>query len=277
MRPMRLATALLAIVALAGCMDTSTKITVKPDGSGTIEKTIVLSSHLAEFAQSMGMKMDRASLEQGMLNEEGLRTEAAQMGTGVAFVSAQKITTAKGNGYRALYSFTDITKLKINRNPVGDVAMPTGGTGGGAASGGAGGSGGQQSVPEYLTFSFAKGTPAVLTIVEPKVQRSTTGASSGQAAADPAQLAALKPLYSDLRIALSIEVQGKITETNAAFVSGSTVTLMDMDFGVILADDATVKKLSALPTQSLAEVEALVKSLPGVKLDTQESVKIAFK
>jgi hypothetical protein len=198
--------------ALTGCMDTNTKITVKPDGRGTIEKTIVLSSHLAEFVQSMGMKMDRASIEQGMLNEEGLRTEAAQA-----------------------------------------------------------------SVPEYLTFAFTKGTPAVLTITEPKVQRPTTGASSGKTATDPAQLASLKPLYSDLRIALSIKVQRKIIETNAAYASASTVTLMDMDFGVILADDATVKKPSANPTQPLAEVEALVKSLPEVKLDTQETVKIAFK
>jgi hypothetical protein len=252
-------------------MDTSTKITVKTDGSGTIEKTIVLSSHLAEFAQSMGMKMDRGSLEQGMLNEEGLKAEAAQMGTGVAFVSAQKITTAKGNGYRALYSFTDVTKLKINRNPVGDVTIPSG------DSGGAGGSSGDQAnAPEYLTFAFAKGTPAVLTITEPKVQRQTTGTASTQAV-DASQLASLKPLYSDLRIALSIEVQGKISETNAAYVSGSTVTLMDMDFGVILADDAMVKKLSSMQTQSIAEVEALVKSMPGVKLDTQESVRIAFK
>jgi hypothetical protein len=88
---------------------------------------------------------------------------------------------------------------------------------------------------------------------------------------------ALKPLYADLRIAVSVEVVGKITDTNAAYVDGSVVTLMDMDFGKILSDETAFKKLASSQTQSVREVQELVKAMPGVRLDTQESIKISFR
>jgi hypothetical protein len=260
------AIALCALLALSGCIDTTTNVTVKADGSGTIEKTIVLSKHLAELMKSMGNTGDAATIEQGLLNEKGLKASAARMGSGVTFVSDEKITTAKGNGYKALYSFTDISKVKIDRNPAADLTAPSG-------------SGGRSSSTstELVTFTFVKGSPSVLTIVEPKVDKTAKPASpQGNAAQNDQMMAKVKPLYQDLHIALAVNVQGKIAETNAAFVDGSTVTLIEMDFGKILADDATFKKLSASQGQSIGEMTDLVKNSPGVKLDTRDVVTVKF-
>jgi hypothetical protein len=104
-------------------------------------------------------------------------------------------------------------------------------------------------------------------------------ASPAASAADSKQMMdTIKPLYSDLHVALTVEVQGGITQTNAAYVNGSTVTLLDMDFAKILADDAAFKKLSAAgQSQSMADVKKLVKSMPGVTIDTQDSVSVKFK
>jgi hypothetical protein len=259
----------LCALALAGCIDTSTKISVSPDGSGTIEKTLVLSRHLAEIMASMGNKGDPAAIEQGILNEKGLKAEASQMGPGVAFVSAQKITTSKGNGYHVLYSFKDISKLKLNQSPSADLTVPTGGTSGAAGA-----------AAENLTFTFTRGSPATLTIIAPKPAASTAkppaGPAPGSADADK-MMATLRPLYSDMRIVVTVEVAGTITATNATYASGSTVTLVDMDFGTILADDASFKKLSATRAGSITELRSMVKSLPGVRLDTQDTVRISFK
>ena len=258
----------LCALALAGCIDTSTKISVNADGSGTIEKTIVLSKHLAEIMASMGNKSDPATIEQGILNENGLKAEVSQMGPGVAFVSAQKITTSKGNGYRALYSFKDIAKLKLNQSPAADLTAPTGG-----AAGGAGG-----AAAEYLTFTFVKGSPATLTIIAPKPAASTTKPAAAPTGADADKMmATMRPLYSDMRIVVTVEVAGTITSTNAAYADGSTVTLVDMDFAKILADDANFKKLSSTRTQSMTELRTMMKSFPGVKIDSQDSVRISFK
>ena len=64
LRALAIAMAAAALVLLlAGCVDTATKVVVKTDGSGTIEKTIILSKHLPELMQSMGSKGDAASIE----------------------------------------------------------------------------------------------------------------------------------------------------------------------------------------------------------------------
>jgi hypothetical protein len=44
--------------------------------------------------------------------------------------------------------------------------------------------------------------------------------------------------HKDMKINMSIEVQGSITDSNAQFKSGSVVTLLDLDFNKILADGA---------------------------------------
>lgn len=267
-----LAVALCAAVALAGCIDSATKIIVKTDGSGTIEKTIVVSTSLVEFLEGMGMGGDAASIETAMLSEKSLKAEASQMGAGVAFVSSQKITTTKGNGYKAVYSFKDITTVRLDQNPAADVTLPS--------AGGAAGSG-QAGNPELYTFRFTKGSPATLTIVAPKVQPSASAAQGTQTQTDAKEaeqmLAVMRPLYADLRMAVTVEVMGRIAETNATYVDGSTVTLMDLDFGKILADDAVFKKLASTQAQSVKDVQDLVKAFPGVKLDTQESVTVKFR
>lgn len=90
-------------------------------------------------------------------------------------------------------------------------------------------------------------------------------------------LESMRPLYADLRIALSVEVQGTITQTNAAFVDGSTVTLMELDFGKILADEAVWKKLASTQADSIKQVQDVLKAMPGVRLETQPTVSVSFR
>jgi hypothetical protein len=265
------AAALCALLVLTGCIDTTTKITVKPDGSGTIEKTLILSRHLAELMISMGTKGDAASIEQGMLNADTLKAGAVRMGTGVSFVSAKKITADKGNGWDAVYSFTDISKVRINQNPAADLTLP--GTTAAASAAAA------ASDSDNFRFTFVTGSPATLTVAFPKpAQNAKPAAGPPAGSADNQKLMdQMKQLYSDMRIVLTIEVGGTITQTNAAYVSGSTVTLLDMDFAKIVGDDATFKKLTASQNQSMDQVRAAVKAVPGVKIETQDPVSIKFR
>jgi hypothetical protein len=268
-RRLPLAAALAALVLLLGCIDTTTTITVKADGSGTIEKTIIISRHLAELMISMGSKGDPAAIEQGMLNENTLKAGAARMGSGVSFVSAQKFKADKGNGCKALYSFKDIGKVKVSQNPTMDLTIP--GTTASATAAAAD--------KESFTFTFSKGSPATLTVAFPKTDQAagSTGGPPAGAADNEKLMQSMRQLYSDMRIVLAIEVGGTITQTNAAWVSGSTVTLLDMDFAKILADDAAFKKLTGLRDKSMAEVQAMARAMPGAKIETQDPVSIRFR
>ena len=265
-KPLRFLLAAAAAIALAGCIDTQTTITVKADGSGTIEKTIILSKHLPELMQSMGNKDDPAKIAAGMLNEQGLKAGAARMGTGVSFVSATKVSSPKGDGYKAVYSFKDINAVKISQNPTTDLTMP--------------------GVPttnavdkESFAFTFKKGSPASLSIAFPKTDASATSAAASGAPqnADEKMMAKIKELYADMRVVLAIAVDGSITATNASYVSGSTVTIVDMDFGKVIANDAVYTKLKGMQGQSMAEVRKVVKAVPGIKVEDKDPVTISFK
>jgi hypothetical protein len=262
---------LAAALALAGCLDTSVKVTVKPDGSGTVEKTILVSKALVEFMKGMGSQGDDAAVLNSLIDEKSLKAQAAKMGSGVAFVSAVKISTDKGNGYKASYTFKDITKVKIDQNPSGDLSLPS------ASSGQS-----QQAPQEFLTFGFTKGSPALLTIALPQPTKDAEAkakAAQTQAAGADAQkmMETLKPLYENLRIAVFVEVQGKIVETNAANVKGSSITIMDVDFGKVLADDAMFKKLSSGQQSTLGDTKELLKDFPGIVFETAVTVRVKFQ
>jgi hypothetical protein len=267
------ALALATVMALAGCLDTSVKVIVKPDGSGTIEKTIVVSKTLVEFMKSMGSEGDSAAVEQSLLDEKSLKAQATGMGSGVTFLSAVKVSTDKGNGYKATYSFKDITKVKIDQNPSGDLNLPMGGAGQA-----------EQAPQENITFAFARGSPAVLSIVLPRPTKEDTAKAKAKVSQAPQggaeaqqMMEALKPLYENLRIAVSVEVQGRIVETNAANVKGSAITLVDIDFGKVLSDDAMFKKLSSGQQSTLGDTMALLKNVPGVVFEPAETVKVKFQ
>ena len=275
-----LCAALCAVAALSGCVDSATKITVKADGSGTIEKTIVLGSSFVAFLGSMGMGGDAAELESSMLSAESLEADAERMGEGVTFVSAEKVTTPGGNGYRALYRFNDINNVRLDQSPTADVDVPS-----------VGAPAEQPSAPEVRTFRFVKGNPASLTIISPQPEAGEAGEGdtsdgdtaegSAEAQASPeeaqAMMELLRPLYSELRMAFSVEVQGTIARTNAVYVEGSTVTIMDVDFGDILADDAMFQALSSRNAQSMTDIQDIVDVLPGVRIDTQQTITIEFR
>lgn len=268
--------ALVTAVALTltGCLDTAVKVIVKPDGSGTIEKTVVVSKALVEFMKGMGAEGDSEAVEKSLLDEKSLKAQAAVMGSGVTFQSAVKVSTDKGNGFKATYGFKDIAKVKIDQNPSGDLNLPAG------ASGQA-----EQSPKEFVTFAFTKGLPgmpAVLSISLPRPSKEDTAKARAKVAdssgADAQQMMEmLKPLYENLRIAIGVEVQGRIVETNAAHVQGSSVTIMDVDFGKVLSDDAMLKKLSASQQSSLADTMELLKGFPGVIFEPSDRVQVKFR
>ncbi len=102
-------------------------------------------------------------------------------------------------------------------------------------------------------------------------------AAPAGAGTDEKMMQSIKQLYADMRIVLVVEVDGTIAKTNAAYVSGADVTLLDMDFAKIIADDATYKKLSSLQNQSMTEVRKTVKAVPGILIEDNDPVTISFR
>ena len=272
-----LAIALIASISLTGCFQIDKNVQVKPDGSGTITETVTMGSAMISQMKAMASGFGDAAGGAGekakgfeLLDEAKLKEEAKKMGDGVTFVSAKKITAPDREGYTAIYAFTDINKLKLSTNPP-DIG------GGGAMKINSKGE------SEPVTFTLTKGNTNELTVTTPAMKagavksKEEVAADATQDAMNEAMMPMMQQMFKDMRMAMSVEVVGKITATNAANKEGSKVTMLDVDFNKILADPAKMKAMTKIKDPNSAEAKAFLKTIPGIKVETTNPVKISFQ
>jgi len=266
---------LITVLSLAGCIESNTVIKVNLDGSGEVEETFLMGTEMIQmimgFAASPG---EEGGSPPDLLDRPKLEQKALSMGDGVTLASAERISTDKSQGYRAVYRFSDITKLKVNQNP--DENVPESPS-----------EGGEDPTRELITFQFKKGTktePAVLTIINPPMETADEYAEPEQgekAGSGPEQeegmLEMFKMFFKDMRIDVSVDVNGKIVKSDATYVEGSKITLMEMDFSKIVENEGAFKKLALSKTESLEETKQVIASLPGIKVELKGRVEVQFK
>jgi hypothetical protein len=268
----------LAAVALcgllAGCLNSTTVINVRPDGSGTIEQTMTMNAQAAAQLQQMASSFGGAegAKKGGLFNEADMRAAASKLGEGVTFVSATPIKTAEAEGTKAVYAFADITKLRLEQKP--PTPGPAGAMGGMSA----------KSSQEEMLFRFAKlpaGTSQVTVVFpERKIEAAKPTPAAKPAKANPADpmaaagLAMAKQMLNGLRIAIYMQPAGRIVKTNSQYVDGQRVTLLEMDLGELLRDEAMLQKLQG--AGSLEEAKSLMKGIKGAKINLDSEVSVEF-
>jgi hypothetical protein len=284
-------------LTLTACIQVDTVVKVKTDGSGTIEETFLMKKDLlqqmqkmmADMAKSMAeMLADGEHIDGNQRNNDGhmksepfdffdeakLKESARDKGEEVTFLKGSKIVTEGYEGYRAIYAYEDINKVKINQNP-GDKApsVPQ-----------RDGSDTEKNKKEYVIFTFKKGTPAELIIKPPRSSRNSKSKSSQDAQtsqnkeklSDEMAVQATE-LFQGAKLALSVVVDGNIVETNATYREGSKITLATLDFGKLIGMPELFKKFSESNLNSLEEAEVLVQQIPGIEVDLHEEIRILFE
>ena len=258
---MALKKALLAVLAGAlasGCLKSTTTIELKTDGSGTIvQENAVTAEALAMIKGFAASQNSKEAAPDIFSQEQALKTAETM---GVTFVSGEPIKTGGMEGYRARYRFDDISKLKINMQQGPDSLVP-------AAA--------EKEAP--FGFSFSRGaTSSLLTIQMPTqgIGGALPGMPGGGVDGDKAQaaqaLAMMKMMMKGLFLDVSLAVDGRIIKSNANHVQGSTITLLQVDFDKLLADEAGLKRLEAAKdARELADI-------PGLKIATDPKLVIEF-
>ena len=90
MRLLRLIAVLIATTGLTACLDSTTIVKVKPDGSGTVEQTTLMNT--AALKGMMGGQSPQGGQVNGpMMSKEELERMATRMGEGVRLVSTEPI------------------------------------------------------------------------------------------------------------------------------------------------------------------------------------------
>lgn len=261
---------LLLVLTLTGCIDVQYKMHLRTDGSGTIEEIVYMNSAMIQmFKDFSAMGNDSTQQKEfSLFDEDELRKESEDFGKGVRYVSGEELKDNGREGYRAVFEFDDVNKIKMNE----DITDKTP-------------SMGEDETPEdNITFKFIKGSPATLMIYMPnddeeenEVKEEIEVESDSNSAQDEEWTDEMKNLMKDFRISIQIELNGDIVETNATNVDGSTITLLEMSFNKLLEDPEKLKKLKGLDNASYEETKELLKDIPGVKLEMNEEVKVVFE
>ncbi len=265
----KVASVALVAILCTGCIRSATVINVKADGSGTVEQTMLM--NLGLMKGMLGGMAGPQAQTPGGVNEADLQRRAARMGEGVTFVSAEPLKSDDGfEGTKALYAFTDVTKLRVDQDPnlsgatTGGVSTPP-----------------KDSNPVTFQFAQADGV-SILTVSlkdKPKAEGGPTPAPPGGPDMDnPQMLEMMRSMFKGFKVSIDVAVAGTILKTNADHVAGARVTLLEMDMEKLMQDEAQLKKVQKMlgPTASVSELKPYLKDVKGLKIN-DPVVTISFR
>ena len=268
---MRTLRALLLVAAsstLVGCLNSATLIKVKPDGSGTVEQTTLVNMGAVK---AMMPGMNQPGQSANPINEADLKRTAERMGKGVRLVSAEPAKSGTFEGVKALFAFDDINQVQVSQDP--------------NMSGSSDGQFGAAPPPAENPVKFTlmkSGTTSTLTVqFQDKpipAEKPSDMPRGGPDMTDPTVLNMVKTMFDGFKIAIDLEVVGSIVKTNAEYVNGSRLTLLEMDLAQLFQDQEKLKALQGKigPGASLSEVKPYLKDVKGIKIDGP-TVTVEFK
>jgi hypothetical protein len=261
---------LLAIstsLLLTGCIELDSVLTLNKDGSGTIEETTLLS---AQASAMMAMMATAGPGQPGggapapppdlMVSREKAEATAKDMGPGVTLKTFEALKTPDGKqGQKIVYAFPDISKINYH-------------SGNSAA-----------------TFTFSNGTLTIKNLSS--AANSATAptlpgapATPGRGANTPPpsdqEIQMVKGMFAGMRMALKVTAPSGIASTDATYVDGNTVTLLDLQMDKLFDNPDALAKISTLspnPNMSPADAAEVLKGIPGVRAELRDVVTIKLK
>jgi hypothetical protein len=261
MRYVRLVLILAGAIMCGACFQFSTVLTLKADGSGTIDQRLLFTqaavAQLRQFAALGG-----GGQEFDPLSEKQARDAATTMGQGVTYVSSTVINSSEGVGRDIKYAFTDINQLSLNEAPPAPGGMPVG----------------PADSSDRVAFNLARQADghSLLKIIVPQLpigRGDNASPSSNSPSAD--QIAMVKPMLAGAHLSIAIEPAGRLVRTSSPYVSGQRVTLVDVDVDSLLNDDTLLQRLQAARTPD--EAKAILKAVPGLKVNLDPEITIEFE
>lgn len=265
--------ALLPMILFSGCLHFTTKVNLNQDGSGTIEEVFLMKSSVVSMMKEFILSFDSTKAEGfDLFKEDELKTKASNYGEGVQYVSGEKINSDGYEGFKVIYSFKDINKIKINPSPEDKIPL-----------GEELGEGNEGSVDDNLKFTFKKGNPSTLVINFPEPDKSIPDSSGDSeyemddSTTNADQMQKLMEMFDGMKMGISLNFNGKIKETDASYIDGSEITLMEIDFSEIIKHKDILENLEKSKPETLEEFKNIVGDLPGIKLETKEKVTTKFQ
>jgi hypothetical protein len=278
------------VVLTTGCINSTALIKVKPDGSGTVEQTLLMNVQALEtMAKTMGAAMGTKEGEakpgekpsfKDVFKEAELKKMGENLGPGVRLVSVTPLSEGGLEGARLLFAFDDINKIGLDPANLGGSGM------------------GEKRDYVFALTRLPNGASRLVINAPPdedeeeaedeedEEDEAEDEADEEEAEDDedmkpedvsPEMQAMVKQMFAGMRFSMDIEVEGTIVSTSSDYVSGRRVTILEVDFDQLLQQEAALKQLPKLgPNTNPAEAMAALKGIKGLKM-SPPPVTIEFK
>lgn len=261
---LRLLPLLLLSLLMVSCIDQTQKITIKKDGSGTYSITTYMSGSLMALAQkSKGDDSTSSGFNDEMIANLEKNAEQFIEKSGGAFVfeGATPLNDEKSgkSGYEALYSFKDISKVRIPYMGNFDSTFDT------------------SAVESYMWFE-KNGKKLKVHLSTEEASKKAEKASKSKSDSeeqDESMKELMKTMLSGLHYSMIIEVEDRF-KTNASHVDDNTITIIDLNFKALAELDSNVDVLMSLGDANMALLRPL-DAQEGVSIETKNSFDIKFK
>jgi hypothetical protein len=248
-----------------GCFQFVSVLTVKGDGSGTIQQRLQFTS--AALAQMRGLSlMGRRGAADGFdpISEEQARASAPRLGQGVTYVSSAPIVNAEGQGRDITYAFADINQLHLAAAPPSPggltVRAPSLGT--------------DQQISFKRTLEAGGNSLLHINIPRPTLPGVGALGQTGRGEFSSSQIAMFKQMVVGARLSIVVEPAGTLIGSSSPYVDGQRVTLIDIDFDQLLRDESMLSRLQAAKTED--EAKAVLADMPRVKVNLDPEITIEF-
>jgi hypothetical protein len=292
-----LSAALFGVIIFTGCIKEKMLIKVKPDGSGNIVVSAMFNKSIVEaFEKQMKAELEKMGKDAPEMdpfyNVEGLKKAAKEFGDNVEYVKSKKVNNAKGRGYIAIYSFKNVSDLKLDikkiTSPMPNMAM-------------------QQPNPENcITFNLKKdGDISKLTVKVPqpteeeiaeankkpenitptpmtdqeKQQMMMQGAMFGLTGNEKTKEEVIRKMFGGMAVDIDLEVDGKLVKTDASMKDSkkeNRIKLLEVDYGKILKKDWLCTKIT---NDNKGDIFGHLSALKvdGVAIESKPEITLEFK
>lgn len=255
--------ALASLLVLPGCIESDTTVNLNKDGSGTLVVETVMGAQALAMIGGFGGEEGAPDPVAELVSEEKAKEAIASLGEGVTFEKVEAIERNGSRGGRVTYKFEDINKLKLDPNSA-------------LASMGEEEEGEEKEPGKPITFAYADGK---LIIKQPGSLNEEGGMLDmsdfpEDDAEDPQAKAMMEMMLGDMRVAIKVNAVPGIKETNATHRDGNVITLTEVKFGELIKNKESMKKMRDLDGKNEEEAKAILKDIPGIKVDFNKEIVV---
>jgi hypothetical protein len=258
----KLALGLFAALALPSCFQNEITVTLNKDGSGTIVEETILGAQMLEMMNQVAEPGQPDPVAE-MFNREEVKEKAANFGEGVEYVKTEMIDKDGRKGARVHYKFADINKITVKP---GDLVSD-------AQEGDDGAPAEADDKKAVVKFQYADGK---LKIIIPPADFEEMKIE-GEEVGNPQMLAMQKQMFADMRLSMKLVIADGIAETNASYVDGNAITLMDVQVGRMSDHGDAINKIAETAKTDMPAAKAEFAKLDGIRIETKEDVTVTIK